>query len=403
MKKSYYPLLFLLILVSLSSPAQDTINYYVTIGAFSHPENAIHFVEVARKQGLDAEYAIYPKNKLHFVYVLNTTQKRAAYALAIKLRAETEHKDAWVFEGQLGEQPVVKIEPTVEEKTVEPDTKPNIDSTQIAKQPEEVKPVADSIQIAKQPSIDSTEMKPIEEVKPAEVKKPAGKPFYFKLVKNDGGEIKSGQVHIQETINASRYQAFSVGEVIYLEAPKNNRGTYTVVTQVPGYSPVSTVFEYKNLPKEGSEETVIELPMNKVKKGDYIDFNNVKFYKNASILQAPSQNELDGVVDLLKENPKYRIKIHGHVNGNQERESFVRGPNSSFFATNPSADQAIKGMSSKDLSIARAESIRDYLISQGIETSRISTKGEGGKIPLYPEGGSYGYLNDRVEIEFIKH
>jgi outer membrane protein OmpA-like peptidoglycan-associated protein len=109
------------------------------------------------------------------------------------------------------------------------------------------------------------------------------------------------------------------------------------------------------------------------------------------------------VVDLLKENPKYKIKIHGHVNGNQDRESFTRGPNSSFFATNPSADVDLKKMSPKDLSLSRAETVRDYLVSQGIEKERISVKGEGGRIPLYPTGGTLGLLNDRIEIEFIKH
>lgn len=59
-------------------------------------------------------------------------------------------------------------------------------------------------------------------------------------------------------------------------------------------------------------------------------------------------------------------------------------------------------MSAKDLSLKRAESVRDYLISQGIEANRLSVKGEGGKIPLYAEGGTLGQYNDRVEIEFVR-
>jgi outer membrane protein OmpA-like peptidoglycan-associated protein len=422
MKKSCLSVLFLLILISFASFGQDSPNYYVTVGAFSKLENATRFVETVSKQGLDAKYALHPKNKLNYVYVLSTTEKRKAYALAIKLRVETEHKEAWVYEGNFGEGPAVKIEPVIEEKPpVDPETKPVIDSTQQVKEPE-TKTAMDSTQMVKPIeegknqletatlAIDSTQMtKPVVDSIATEpsVKKHAGKPFYFKLIKStDGSEVKTGQVHVQEAVNATTYQAFNVGEVIYLEAPKNNRRSYTVVTQVPGYSPVTTVFDYQSISqaKKGPEqETIVELPVSKAKRGDYIDFNQVKFYKNAAILYAVSQNELNGVVDLLKENPKYKVKIHGHVNGTQARESFLRGPNSSFFEPNPSADKTVKGMSDRALSLARAETVRDYLISQGIDTSRIGVKGEGGRIPLYPEGGTYGQLNDRIEIEFIRH
>jgi len=30
-------------------------------------------------------------------------------------------------------------------------------------------------------------------------------------------------------------------------------------------------------------------------------------------------------------------------------------------------------------------------------------KGEGGKVPLYPEGGTLGQYNDRIEVEFVKN
>jgi outer membrane protein OmpA-like peptidoglycan-associated protein len=381
------------------SVAQDATNYYVTIGVFAKLGNTTRLTEKANKQSLDANYAMNPSRSLHYVYVLNTTEKRKAFALAIKLRAETEYKDAWVYEGKLGEAAITKDEPVpiAEEKPKEPIV--------------EIKPVAPEVKPIIEPTvIDSTTIvKQTEEVKPVEMpveKKPTGIPFYFKLVSvADGSEVKSGQVHIQETVRATQYQAFKVGEVVYLEAPKNTRGSYTVITQVPGYSPISTVFNYKNPAGEkGSlDETIIELPVTKAKRGDYIDFNNVKFFKNASILQAASQNELDGLVDLMKENTKYKIKVHGHVNGNQNRESFVRGQNSAFFSTNPSNDKAVKNMSPKDLSTFRAETIKDYLVSQGIDASRISVKGEGSKIPLYPEGGTLGQFNDRIEIEFIKH
>jgi len=55
------------------------------------------------------------------------------------------------------------------------------------------------------------------------------------------------------------------------------------------------------------------------------------------------------------------------------------------------------------LSQRRAEAVKAYLGQKGIDAGRVSTKGEGGSVPLYPEGGTLGQYNDRVEIEFIKH
>jgi outer membrane protein OmpA-like peptidoglycan-associated protein len=390
MKISSLLIVFLLGLISSQSIAQDVSNYYVTIGVFAKVENATRLVENTKKQDLTAQYATNSAKNLNYVYVLSTTEKRKAFALAIKLRAETEYKDAWVFEGKLGEEAFAKNEPVVETKPVEPVV--------------EIKPVDPEPEV--KPTIDSAALiKPVEEVKPV-VKKPVGKPFYFKVFNaRDNNEVKSGEVHIQEAIRTTQYQSFKVGELVYLEAPKNKRGSYTIVTQVPGYSPINTVFNYQNPAGEkgSQDEIIIELPVTKAKKGDYIDFNNVRFFKNAAIMQPAAQNELDGLIDLMKENGKYKIKVHGHVNGTLDRESFIRGANSAFFATNPSEDKTEKKMSAKDLSTFRAEAVKDYLVSQGIEAGRISTKGEGGKIPLYPEGGTLGQYNDRVEVEFIKH
>lgn len=378
---------------ALPSKAQTSdTNHYVTVGVFSKVDNATRLVDKVIQQGYPAKYALNSSDKLNYVYILNTTNKRAAYAQAIKLRAETEYKDAWVYTGNLTGT-IAESEPVVEEKAAPIKEEPIV----------EIKLVA----IEEKLVVDSSAIKPLE--KPIEtpvVKKPTGKPFYFKFVNaEDRSEINSGEVHLKEVARANQYQAFKSGEIVYLEAPKNIRGSYIITTQVAGYSPATTAFNYqKPAGEKGSqEETIIEIPMKKAKKGDYVDFNNVKFFKNASIFQPEAENELNGLVDLMKGNAKYKIKIHGHVNGTNSREGFKRGEKSGFFATNPANDIAIKNMSAKDLSIARAETLRDYLVSQGIEAGRISIKGEGGRIPIFPEGGSQGSLNDRIEIEVTKH
>lgn len=390
MRKSCTTLLILLISI-FGAQAQSETNYYVTIGVFAKLDNAIKFTNLANQKGYNAQYAINTRQNWNYVYVLQTTDKRKAYALAIRLRADTEHKGAWVYTGQLGQgQPVVIEEKPVEEKPVEEkpvDEKPLVLITPVEKDSVVEKPI---------------EEKPLVEVKP-EVKKPAGKPFLFKFESRDNQEPITGVVHIQESANATRYQEFKANEIVYLEAPKNARGNYVIITQAAGFQPQSFIVNYQEpSPEVGPEgEAIIPIELSKVKRGDYIDFTNVRFFRNSSILEPVSQNELDGLVDLMKESPSYKIRVHGHCNGTQDKEGSVLGTSTNYFALDPSKNKIGK-FSAKELTTERAATVKAYLVSQGIEASRIDIKGEGGKIPLYPSGGTLAQYNDRIEIEITK-
>src|SRR5262245_48789013 len=85
------------------SLAQGTTQYYATIGVFARQDNAVRYTAAANKAGFNAQYAINPtKRNWYYVYLLQTDDKRKAFSFIIKLRAESQFKDAWVFEGQLG-------------------------------------------------------------------------------------------------------------------------------------------------------------------------------------------------------------------------------------------------------------------------------------------------------------
>ncbi len=235
------------------------------------------------------------------------------------------------------------------------------------------------------------------------IKKPTGKPYYFKIVRKDDGKEIFGSLQLQESAGATQFQLVKSGEIVYLEQPRNKRGAYTIVALLPGYRQSSLVFGYFNPPiTTGSKnEEIVTLTLDKARAGDYVDFNNVHFFKNTSIMRPVSQAELDELVNLLKESLKYKIKIYGYCNGTQDRESYTMGTSANFFAMDPKTNKK-ETISSKELSVARAENVKAYLVKQGIDASRISTRGEGGKVPLYPESGTMGQYNDRVEVEFVK-
>jgi outer membrane protein OmpA-like peptidoglycan-associated protein len=127
---------------------------------------------------------------------------------------------------------------------------------------------------------------------------------------------------------------------------------------------------------------------------------NVKFFNNTALMAPGSETELDQLVAMMQENSGYEVRLHGHTNGDQERDIVSIGKSSNFFGSDV-ANAKTHG-SAKELSLLRAELVKAYLVQQGIDASRISTKAEGGRAMIYDPSGTLAGLNDRVEVEIRK-
>lgn len=394
MKIQFSPVLlaFLLSILSIQSFAQSGKQYYVVIGAFRNLANAERLVAKANNQGLQATLQLNTARDLNYVFVLQTSNSKEAFARVIKVKAETEYKDAWVFSGILGN---VETTPVVVEQKPEP----------IVTQPEPVveQPVEVVQAPVEEPKTDSVATPQV--VEPAVVEKPAGKPFLFRMINEATGNEVMGEVHVLESGKATQYQSFKSNETIYLLPPKNRNATYQILTLAPGYKEMKRTINYADPSASASEtgpnqEFVISLPLVRVKVGDYIEFSNVRFFQNTAILHPDSKSELDGLAQLMNENAKYKINIHGHVNGEGNRDIVSKGNSTEFFDTNN--DNLKENANAKRLSQLRADIVKEYLVSQGIDAGRIQTKGEGGKQLIYPKGSTLASRNDRVEIEIKK-
>ena len=370
------------------SAQTDETEIYVTIGVFAVHENAIRYTARANKLGFSAQYAINAPRKLYYVYLLQTGDRRRAYAFLIKLRAESEFKDAWLFVGHLGnDAPVTRQTPIVA---------PETPIVVVVEKPIEVK--KDSVPpVAK---VDSSAIKPVAK------RVVKGKLFTFKFINGENGNEVRGEVHFAESAKATQYQAFKADEVIDLPAPRNSAGIYMISTVAPGYKPMQTEFNFKDpLPESsgtGSEgDLIIPLSLERAKRGDYIEFNSVTFYRNSVIMHPQSEMELNGLADLMKEHTSYKVRIHGHCNGTEDRDIFTLGTSTKYFESDPT--NLKKKGSAKELTELRAEAVRRYLVSQGVAVEKMLTKGEGGKMMVYPQNSVYSSYNDRVEVEILKH
>ncbi|MGV3611554.1 MAG: OmpA family protein [Fluviicola sp.] len=157
-------------------------------------------------------------------------------------------------------------------------------------------------------------------------------------------------------------------EVIKSEADQVN-GTFTVSLPIneeyalsvsyPGYTFFSQNF---NMTLTDNQESFhMDVPMNPITPGPTTALRNVFFDLDRANLRPESYVELNKLRDFLKANPTIKIEIGGHTD--------------------------TRGDDAKNLKLSddRAKSVKDYLIQQGIEASRLSSKGYGETMPIFTD------------------
>lgn len=111
-----------------------------------------------------------------------------------------------------------------------------------------------------------------------------------------------------------------------------------------------------------------------------------------------SKYELNNLLQMMQENPNYKIKLHGHSNGNSDGKILALGANKNFF----DMEGTVQGQgSAKDLSEQRAGVIKEYLVTNGIAAERIEVKAWGGKKPIFDKHSVNAKKNVRVEVEIL--
>jgi outer membrane protein OmpA-like peptidoglycan-associated protein len=379
----------------LSAAFGQQSSYYVVIGAFEVEDNAKNFMDQAHALNIPAVYAMNPQRSMFYVYVRSTINKGDAYTTLKDMQVEG-YRDAWVFKGLLsGGYTFVSTDRSSQEQIAD-----NNDQRESA-DPEI--PVVEEIHpVVEEPKEDANEAA----TTPERVK-PAGKAFRFNLVSSATGNSIKGLVRLQESDRSNQFRGYNGNEMVYLIPPANKSGRWYIDCQVIGYRPYRDQFNYMEAQKEsgvqiGAEEEIIfPVRLERVKKGDYIEMDEVKFFSNSSILTPDSERELNELVAMMEENPNYRIRLHGHTNGNASSEIVAMGDSQEFFAMNE-ANQKFTA-SAKQLSELKAETVKAYLVSKGIDASRIATRGEGGKQPIFDPRGTHASGNARVEVEITKH
>jgi hypothetical protein len=411
---------------------------FVVIGAFAIPNNAKRFTEEANKKNLHAQFMINPNRNLYYVYVLSTIDRAQAIDEALRLRKQPEFSDTWVYNGMLGSMMSGSVQQRAARGTdYNPETEQKMEHVQ-GNDPNHGTPTSQQQSgggsssdaptslaqtTTKGPSQNSTTLvegqlaaaDPSTSSSTTETKADhnseldhgvEGANFFFKIFRTLDHEKVEGDVDVIDIDRTRKIGTFKGNMGVKISNPASKSGNVSFVCEVFGYRKVQRDVSYTSPEGEGIEKNengavVIPFELVRLQKGDIAVMYNVYFFKDASIMRPESRFEVTSLLDMLKENPKYKIKIHGHANGGAHGKiiSMEKG-STSFFSLTDTKD----GFgSSKELSEERAEIIRDYLMANGIESSRMQVKAWGGKRPIHDKHSTRAQENVRVEIEILEN
>jgi len=369
MKRTNYAVLiwiavlsFILFIFANPLLAQDTLSqqpYYVIVGGFASHDNAERFTARLLAQRYPARYALNVNRKLYYVYVRLTADQQSAQQLAHRLRVDTEFQDAWIYTGALEGNGLL-------EDAVLADAHRVLEPVSLVERPAEAEapaPVVTSTVV-----IGPTAMT-------TQASAAAGKRFVFRLTNAADHQPIDGVVYILQSEPDAHFRTCHANEEIWIPTPES--GKLIVVCNLMGYKLAKRAFNYadpvksiKGVSMGDAEEVIVPIKLVPMKKGDYMELEHVKFVDNSAILTPASEPELMALTSLMA-NPRRKIKLYGHTH---------RG-------------------SAKELSYQRAETVKAYLISQGIDASRISTKGYGAKLAIYEHASA----NERIEVQITQN
>jgi outer membrane protein OmpA-like peptidoglycan-associated protein len=378
----------------------DPRSYYVVIGAFAVKKNAINFTRSAAR-AYAAKYECNPGRNLDYVYILKTDDKEKAVEEAMRLRTTTKYDDTWVYHGVLGKD----ADSYIQGQDIDPSTWTPVAVTPVADNKTDMQSLAQTGQPSAAGSGVQENALPAagEDSQPEESFDPKAKLFFFKIQRVDTKAVIEGSVDVIDTERARKLGTYDANKNVRVSPPAKPEGGISLICEVFGYRKVQRDINFAEPEGEGitreGDAVVVPFELMRLQKGDIATMFHVYFFKDAAVMRPESRYEVNSLVEMMEENPKYKIRIHGHTNGNAPGKitTLDKGAEN-FFSLNNTSDAY---GSAKKLSEMRAELLRDFLIANGVDEKRLQVKAWGGKKPIFDKFHAQAQANVRVEIEIL--
>lgn len=430
-------LLFLSQLLYTEGRAQTSMaplapGYYVVIAAYRLGQDAYakNYINSINKEGIDAQYGADMGRKYLYVYLDYYKDFDESIREMLAARKKAGFEEAWVrvMKGELDTNVnlLTKAEPD-EEKLSEdlvaskeraviiPDrVEEELESEHIENESNEnnesaKNKVETEVPVAQVESNENTLAEKVTTEDPITAPKPVAEAsVYLSLYNATNNDQVEGEVEIVDVDRTRLINMVEGNEYISLPDPKSKSGKISLIANVFGYRPIQHNIYYNQVPDDSTSyfmewvdnHYVVKFGLSRYHKGDIHTLFNVFFYNDAAIMLPESKYQLNSLLTMMNENPKYKIMLHGHTNGKARGRIITMGSSKSFFSlTN---DVKVGTGSAKELSWQRAEVIKEWLISEGIAEDRIKIKAWGGGRMIYDKNSVNAKKNVRVDVEILE-
>ncbi len=363
--------------------------YYIVVAAYriGQEKYMIDYSETLNRGGLHSKYGFDLSRNFYYVYLDYYTDFNESIRVMLNTRKDAGFDKAWVR--------IMKdLISTAEVR------KPDIQPEEIV-QKKTITPVESNVEVTKYEK-DKVKLK-VEEKKSSPL--PDAK-VIFRLYNPNNSEPVEGEVEIIDTEKSTLLKREKGNQLVSIPYPKTKNGKVTLVGNSFGYRKVQHELSLQTLKDSipdyvrwDDDHYIIMFDVDRLHKGDIETLYNVYFFNDATVMLPESKYELGKLLDMLKSNQAYRIRLHGHTNGGGNGRIISMGPSKNFFKL--CSDVKTGSGSARDLSLQRAITIKDWLVSNQIAAYRIETKGWGGSRMLHDKNSDKARRNVRVEVEVL--
>lgn len=372
--------------------------YYIVVSAYrvSQEKHMIDYSEKLNRGGLHSNHGYDVSRKFYYVYLDFYEDFNESIQEMLLTRKKAGFEEAWVR--------IIKNNAKSEVSVSKEDLHQDQEGVKKEDQPVVVQAKAEvekQLITEKDQVVIKSEEKRKEEAPPADEAR-----FMLYLFNPANDQAIDGEVEIIDAERATFLKKEKSNEVVTISYPKTKSGTVSMVGSSFGYRKVQHDLSLRQLNdslpgfvEQKRDHYLIKFDLTRLRKGDIETLYNVFFFNDAAVMIPESRYELDKLLDMLKSNPRYRIRLHGHTNGNGRGKLILMGPGKRFFEL--SSDVVNTSGSAKELSLQRAITIKEWLVSNQIAADRIETIGWGGNRMLQEKDSDKARRNVRVEVEVL--
>lgn len=150
---------------------------------------------------------------------------------------------------------------------------------------------------------------------------------------------------------------------------------YQVTAEAKGYNPGTVILDPDDV--NGLRRVIRDILLTPV--GETVRLSHLNFAQGKAVIEPQSYQELDEVVQMMKDNLKIMIQLEGHTDNLGDPKANLK------------------------LSEDRVNAVKRYIVGKGIQKNRVKTKAFGGTRPLSRETTAAARdANRRVEMRILK-